>query len=759
MKPQHLLFALVLLATADPVAAQRPDYVALRDSLSALRDVPLLYRLERGSLPVAGAASAEPLVRRGLVALRIWEVTSDRADADRARDLFEQATERFATEPWTHYGLALALARGPDVRVPSPGGVLDGVTVGQSLAEIVGRDPRSRARRALRKALEVDKSFAAAAVLLSDLAVADGGRSRDLITEARDALLAVQAAGGVTSETARALADMQIALGNYAAANAAAGSSPADAGTLRAQGVALMLQPGKIDEGAAAYWRGVEQLTADAAEHYFDDIEVLVLPAEAADWRVADLAGRRLWIDRFWQGRAAEGGVTVAERLAEHYARLARARARYVRNSMRGTDGQGILLAGTTDRFPFDDRGVVMIRHGEPLAVTSTGQRAVLPNETWVYDLPGHGRQLFHFVALRGTQSYSLVNDLLQAIDGPAAFNIEERNRAVVALVADRAPYDPRYQAIVARLRQTLNQYPLLDLNGTEVRSMLERPDADYRRGARAALRFDSFERRYTADLPFYYDVFTFRTREARTDLTAAFALPAGNLEARAENNGVVYDVRMSVIVVDTLIDVVTRRDTVHRVRLARPLAENDFLHAHLTMPALPSEHAVYRVVAEDMTSRRGRIELGSRPLRDFTSNALMISDVVLAYPDSAGDWHRGDARLALLLPRRFAPDRPFTIFYELYNLPAESGYTTRITVQPVEGGGVMSKLRGLFGRSGNAVDVRFDDVARTDRHGHVQETRRLASNLANGRYRLAISVSTRDGRTVSTATEFTVQN
>src|SRR5690606_12836598 len=147
------------------------------------------------------------------------------------------------------------------------------------------------------------------------------------------------------------------------------------------------------------------------------DVEVLVTPPEAADWSATDLEGRRIWFERFWQLRAANAGVTAHERLAEHYRRLAHARTRYVRNSVRGTDSQGILLAGNEPRtFPFDDRGVIYIRHGEPAGAVSTQHRGVLPNESWYYDIPGHGPQLFHFVAARGTQNFSLVRDLLEAM-------------------------------------------------------------------------------------------------------------------------------------------------------------------------------------------------------------------------------------------------------------------------------------------------------------------------------------------------------
>src|SRR5690606_5543838 len=233
-----------------------------------------------------------------------------------------------------------------------------------------------------------------------------------------------------------------------------------------------------------------------AAEEYYEDIEVLVTPQEEVEWKAADLEGRRLWLDRFWQMRAAAGGVTVTERLAEHYRRLAIARTRYVRNSTRGTDSQGMLLAGEEPHsFPFDDRGVVLIRHGQPLAVVSTGARDVLPNESWYYELPDHGGQLFHFVAARGTQSFMLVRDLLEALDPTPGLDAHANAAAILALVGERAPYEKRYRAVFGRLNRLLAEAPTIATNGTEMRNLLETADAEYRRGARQALRTDSYVR------------------------------------------------------------------------------------------------------------------------------------------------------------------------------------------------------------------------------------------------------------------------
>lgn len=756
MKSLRPVVLAVLLALPAGAVAQGVDMQAVQDSLAGETDVPRLYRLER-ALPMAAVAPGpDDVLRRGLLALRIWELTDDRGDATRALETFETGATRFPRDARAHYGVALALAHGPDVRLPLLGRVGEAIVLGQVVAEIFRRDPKSRARRSLRRALELDPAFGPAAVLLAQLAVADGGRSRTLVAEARDALVHVRAAGGGTPRSERALADMEIALGNYGAAGAAAAAGGDDAAALRTRAVALLLQPGPSDAGDAAYWRGVALLDARAAADYYADLEVLATVTEAAEWRAADQAGRRLWLQRFWQKRAAEAGATTGDRLAAHYVRLHAARQRYLRNSSRGADGAGVLLTDDVARHPFDDRGVVLIRHGEPLRVVSTAGRGVLPNETWVYDLPGHGRQLFHFAALRGSRDYLLVSDLLQALDPTSITYVDERQRAVMALISDRAEFEPRYQAVLARLSRALQQFPPVDLRGTEIRSMLEQPDADYRRSARAALRTDSYRRAFAADLAFHYDVFTFRTPFQRTELTAAFAVPVAQLEPLAGSGRAGFAIRTAVILHDTLQHVVTRIDTVHHVRM-RAAAADAFLRVNVTLPVVPSEHTAYRIVVEDEVGGRGRMESGGSVLRDYAGDALAVSDIVLAFPDSAGDWRRDELVLALALPRRFAAERPFTVFYEVYNIAADTPYSTRITVTPVARGGLLAAARRLFGGGPAAIDLRFEDVAALNARGVLQETRRITGDLPAGEYVLATTI-TADGRTARSSTTFRVE-
>ncbi len=744
MKLTHAILLAVLLPA--PLAAQTREWTSYRDSLRALSDVPALQRLQ-SRLPMPGMATTpEPLIERGLIRLRIAEVTHDATDAQLAREAFERGADRFPRVTWMHYGLALAYAGEAAARLNQE----NGITVTHSFAEILGKDPKSRARKAAQDALELDSLFAPAAVLLARLAV-DDGRDHGDIVAARQALLGLRRNGQATPEVNSALAEVETALGDYHQAEAAldeGGSAP----TLVARAQALLLQPGRDDAGAAAYFAAVDTLDAASAERLFQDVGVIATAAEVADWEHADLSGRRFWLHRFWERRAADSGVTPAERLAEHYRRLALARRDYLRNSRRGVNGSGVLLAETaTGGSPFDDRGVVLLKRGLPERVVSTRSDGLLPNETWIYRAPdGTSNQLFHFVALRGSRDYSLVSDLLQALDG-AVDPIEDKarfDRAVISLIEDRAAFEPRYQAAVARLRADLLTFNTGSrvIDQTEIRRMVhtevESVDAEYRRQARQALASDVYVARYDRELPFHFDVFTFRAPFGRTDLTAAFAIPAEGAAALEEQGRRVYPVALSIILQDTLTDDVTRRDTLVRIATAQPLHAGDFLRAHVTLPVLPSDNTVYRVVARSPVVDAGSVFTGTTRLKDYTGAGLQVSDLVLASPDSAGDWERGDLKLAVTLPRRFQPGHPFTLFYEIYNLAADAPYRTHLTVDPVQGGGALGSVKRLFGGGPPHIDLRFEDRARPDVTGALQELRRLGTDLPPGRYRMRITVT-----------------
>jgi GWxTD domain-containing protein len=729
-----------------------------RDSLATVTNVPALAAMERSLEMPSVARSIEPILDRGLIAHRLWQLTHDREDATRAKDAFQKAAQRFPNDPWAHYGIALALADGPEVRVTALGGALADVTVVQSIAEIIRKDPLARARTELRQALTLKPSFGDAAILLSDLAVSDGGRNLALIREARDALAQAQKAGA--GNVAPALSRMETALGNYAEAARIAeeGAAKGDASAIAARAAATLLQPGQETEGGRLYSAALAALTPEAAATLYDDVQALLSPTDVSEWKAArTIDQQRSWLTRFWERRAAESGVSMGERLAMHYRRLALAKQRYLRDSKRGTSGSGILTADkAAGVYPFDQRGVILIRHGAPLAILTTHSPGVVPNETWVYDLPVIGRQLFNFAILRGSQEYVLVADITKLLD-PVNSTVETayiRNSALLQVLQDRVQYDPSYRAALGRLTGIFNSTPTVRLDDGSVRAAMSSAEADYRQGAREALRTDSYRHAYEDSVAFLHDIFTMRSPFSRTELTAAIALPVRDLVPLTGSAGTKFGVRIGVMLIDTLKQSVTRVDTTIVVDEGRLLATNDYVRTHVTLPVIPSAHTVYKISAEDIVSGRGGLIDGKHALRDYSSSErLLVSDIVLAMPDSAGEWVRGSQRLALALPRSFEPAHPFTVFYEVYNFKPGEAYTTRVTVTPTGGG-----VRNLIGSRPKPIVVSFQGVASPDSNGIQQEVRQVASDLQPGSYKLTVEVTAKGSmRTAVTETMLTV--
>ena len=736
---------LLLLALPASAAAQQRDFTAFADSVAKIRNIAALRELDAASVASARDGS---WIEAGLIRLRLHELTDDARDLERARAAFEEAERRDPSSAWAAYGTGVCLVRGPEIQIPSPGGILDDVVLAQSLAEVFGLDPRSRARRAFRRALELDPGHAGAAIELGRLAL--DSRVPDDLAEARDAVRTAAAYHPGDPDLLLALADLEAALGNQEASAAAAQEAVeagADAAGTYAYALALLRTPGREAAGARAYLDAVEALTPAAAARFYEDLLPIVTDDEDLRWQTANLERRRAWLRAFWEERAALAGKTVAERIAEHYRRLAVAHERYRSSGKRGAaPGDALLREPAEDRvLPFDDRGIVYVRHGEPDHVIQTTHAGLHANETWIYTNPDGTSQSFHFVRLPNAPDFRLVSDLF------AALNREELD-AAIALIQDRAPYDESLHGILAKLRR-VRDARIEDPGAAVADLRMERLEAsaENRTATLAALERDTDRPRFDRDLPFYFDLYTFRGAAGKTEVTAAIAIPGELLEPVTSGGETLYSVDVSLIVLDTAAGTISRVDTTYNYRSPDRLAKGEHLRTHVRLEAPPSDSAVYRISVRNAADRsQGHLYGGTLGVTDYRGGELMLSDIVLAEPDS-GTWHRGAARLALVPPRQFPAGEEVTLFYEIYDLPAGSPYEVEIVVEGGERSGIIPWLGRLLGFRRGRIRLRFQGEARTDDLGRVQEIRRVASELPPGSYRIRVTVT--DLSTGATAT------
>lgn len=237
--------------------------------------------------------------------------------------------------------------------------------------------------------------------------------------------------------------------------------------------------------------------------------------------------------------------------------------------------------------------------------------------------------------------------------------------------------------------------------------------------------------------VPFHYDLYTFRGEAgSATDVVAAFAVPAGNLEREGDEGRVRYRFDVTLVLTDTALGTVSRTDDSVYVALRRAPAGEHLLHTHIQVGAAPSSSMVQRVILSDATTP-GMGQLYSTPfvIPDYRGRDLMLSDVALGLPGAEGGWRRGDVTVALLPTSQF-PQGSFELYYEIYNLPDSSRYATEVTVERV------ADPWGQPPETPLPVQARFEAEASPAADGSVRELRRVDAMLPRGSYRLTVTVT-----------------
>ncbi|MGD8277033.1 MAG: hypothetical protein PVH00_03355 [Gemmatimonadota bacterium] len=729
-----------VLAIAPPVCAQNPEIVAFRDSVAAVSDVPGLHRVTWADPPKDAAAPS--LVRQGFAGLRLYELTGLVADLRRARDRFEDATKADPALAAAELGLGMSWLRDPEITDPAPTVIMD-----RAFNEALGRDARSRASRALRRALEHDPDLTEAAVLLAGIATEK--RDTDELEAARTSLARAEAEGRTDADANLALARVAAAQNDFDTARRAAvraTRAPDPPPGARLALARALLGQGELEAGARTYFAAIDSASEATIEAIYDDARPIATETELAEWQAADSAGRRAWLHRYWDVRAALSGESVAARLAEHYRRLDRAIRDYPRLRRYGAPPSNALLLERPD-LPFDDRGIILVRHGEPARIIrSPGQ---LRNESWAYHALEGGYRLLHFVQYAsalsaGGGAIRAGNPRVSGIDGaiPQAYND--------FVLVYNVLCDPEYLSDRMLLDRRLS---FVSCDEFDRRSV----SAEVRRDARAALASDSDRPFFGNSLPFIYDLVAFRGDYGRTDLTAAVALPARALHPTATSSGTRWSIDVSSIVVDTDERRIVRADTSLVIREDGAGTPDDIVLATLAVPVVPGQHLAHRLVVRDRADTTSGGMLGRViDIPDFAGDSLMLSDVVLAAPGETGSFRRGSVALRLV-PTREYRGGAFDVFYEVYNLPADHAYATEVRIDRA-GGGIGRAIKRLFGGGGPQVRLRFQGVAQPEPDGVVREIRSVESELSPGRYRIRITLTDDvTGRAVTRERPFTV--
>jgi hypothetical protein len=352
MQLSLVLITLFLSARPSAQASPLPQYW---DALEAARTLAAVVAVRRPELTDPHADVAE-----GLLRLRRYELTLDNNEIFHGRRLLERAVARAPGDAWAHFALGAMLVRGPDSRIVKGDDPAKYVVSAFSLATL-------QAPRMLRRALELQPTLHHTAYVFAQYALDIG--TQKLLEEAvqmleQDGRARVPRALLLRAEVlARLRADDR----SVEVADSARINGGDAALTSHARASVLLRNQATRAAGAAEYFAGVDALTDESADAFFHALSILATDDEERAWHGADLNARRRWLREFWAMHAALAGVSVEERLAEHYRRFAQVRAQGRTAAMgapaAAPGGEGDVRAEGVASF----EALMMVRHGDPL--------------------------------------------------------------------------------------------------------------------------------------------------------------------------------------------------------------------------------------------------------------------------------------------------------------------------------------------------------------------------------------------------------
>jgi tetratricopeptide (TPR) repeat protein len=731
--------ALVCLAgSAMSLTAQAFDPAEFEHELVRIVDLETLLGMAEERTRAEARSDRDAQLALGMILVRRWELEGDDELLDRAREAFARARDVAPDDPWAHWGYGLALARGPDVR--SGGAVL--ATTGRSWAATLGIDARSRATRALEKALALDARFDRAAAVLAEIALQE--RDTAAMRRAYDILLRVLSTRRASDHSLAMLTRVADLLGDHETAlraGEAVGNRPASTpDQIHAYALALLRTEGREADGAVAWFAAVDRADPATMARLWAETSPIARESEKEHWdALQGMEARREFLRNIWGVRAGIAALPVSERLAEHYIRLAVALERYRRRS-----GGPMLAHAINQKWPdapVDERGVMYIRHGEPKEIirtapllspssamcpSLTGERVVLgspdgkrwraptdwrtsasvDNESWVYEGEDGRNRLMNFLRCRGFTDYAVPYDV------PCGDKWME----------ERKGYDMDLRYCGMETRERVRAY------------------------TREAFVTDTDKPAFDAIIPFSYDLLAFRGAGGQTDLSAPVAMLADSLIADTVAGGALaYSVDLAMFIVDTINSTVATSDTTLRYRFETRPARNEAIVAYINIAVDPTPDALQRIVVKE-TARpgRGRVHGQHILVPGFSADSLQLSTIVLAVPGEGGNWRRGSTELAVMPIGEFRGGN-FRAFYEVYNLEAEARYETEITVERVRD--ARDRLVEPGERLTPVIQLRFQDVAAPDANGVIQELRSVESDLEPGQYNIHVRVRNLDTR------------
>lgn len=693
-------------------APERAALQRLQDSLASVRDTLALRRLDRWLEAGAGGTvrGGGLLLRRSLVRIRMGQL-GDGWNLGAAQRLARQATRSQPDWPAAWYLSGLASQEMGRWRAETGGNL--GTRVGFSALE--------GAARQYLQALAIDPGYLPALRALNE--VTSALKDTTLI---RSTVVPALRRAGATDTGNDAV--ILLARGRYERLMGDADSSLAAlrvyADLEKRNGAALHELAWSAalagDSNAVRlYYEGASSDDSAAVVAYRSDLELMADDSTLAAFDSTNGEARTEFLRRFWTLRDRRDLRTEGQRLLEHFRRRTYAERHFALLTNRRLSSIDDIYR--TAHLPFDDRGMVYLRQGEPDEIIHPVLAGMMPNETWVYRR-GEGDLLLHF---KGGGAYTVGGDI-------------QDYRLVRSIFELGAGSDAQIELLLASRADLLDVYAKFLNWGQYARARAADREQEIVEGSiEVATVTDANVRHYRRSIASEADAVAIGELDGSPLVHLIIAVPLEDEQLDADQVRLPVRIRVGFYDASGVPGQAFDRDTVLKVRRTE-----DGLEAQGRLEfALPPGAWLYRVGVETSDSTGRILPEDSVRVEPVSGSPLSLSGIALGTRSKGVEWVSAPGDTAVFNPgATFDPADQVELYFEAYGLETTQPVRTEVRIAQ----GKRDALRLSYEQpvSGTPLRVRRSlDIA----------------NVKPGKYRLEVRVVTQSGEEATTAREIDV--
>jgi tetratricopeptide (TPR) repeat protein len=627
--------------------------------------------------------------------MRIGNVHLEQEDTELARGTFEKALKLDSTDPRIYIGIGRCYLERKDRRIK----------IFQIIERFFDKDFISKAIKYFNKALELNPDSWEAHYWLANAFIKRFG-SNDLKLALEHMTKARELGGGHKDILFRS-AVLHKALGDLRNAEqilSQLGSENEEKADPLAnlELVKISIHRGKYNEALRYYWAGVKAIsTEEELKAYFDEAVVLVNAQEHQQFAETSPEEAEQFFRTFWLKRDHELGLFPGMRLVQHYYRINVADSLYrVPFPSRSPAIMPVVEYFPEESVPYDDRGVIYLRHGQPDRSVSHVGEGLYPNITWIYHRNGKDL-ILNFVALRGVHEYQLVSSLDAAVMNFRGVFASDADGNFPTNAAESFRLQAMKEIYSSRLEIARGIYFRLLNNPYDPFAHLEEYEKNIV-SLKTALATESVTSPYRRQLNSYYDLVEFRGKsDGKSRLEFFSGIPGGDISYSTGEDGYHYDIAYQLGIYDQQWRQVERFEEVEQHQSSiNPKDLMDRLVVGLgKIDLIPGDY--YYFVRIQNGSAVGNFN-GKIHVDSFASDSLQASQILTAQdifssPANSSKFKRFNLEVYPHPSRIFRPSEKMYAYQEIYNLiPDEEGNYNYRLIYTIT---LVKRDRNMFGK------------------------------------------------------------